>query len=159
MAEIIVILINVGISFGPILIALIIGYTIEKRHYISIRQREAATMNLPAIPSREWDMDREVADARMVTASVVISIDYFKRFIGGLRNIIGGRIRAFETILDRGRREALLRMKEACPGTDIIVNLRFETSTISKTKQNGKQAVGCIEVVAYGTAIKYAPEV
>jgi uncharacterized protein YbjQ (UPF0145 family) len=92
----------------------------------------------------------------MVYGHVVISIDYFKRFLAGLRNIFGGEVSSYETILDRARREAILRMKEAAKEADIIINLRIETSTIAKSSKN---QVGCSEVLAYGTAITFADEI
>jgi uncharacterized protein YbjQ (UPF0145 family) len=105
------------------------------------------------VPTKQWDTDRAVADARLVSASVVISADYFKRLLASLRNIVGGRLRSYESLLDRARREAILRLKEQCPDANIIVNLRMETSSIGSTsRQNG---ISCVEVVAYGTAITY----
>jgi uncharacterized protein YbjQ (UPF0145 family) len=61
---------------------------------------------------------------------------------------------SYETLIDRGRREAILRMKEQTPDADIIINTRIETSVIGATA-NQKNAVGSIEVFAYGTAITY----
>ena len=43
-------------------------------------------------------------------------------------------------------------MKESCPDADQIINLRLETSSI--TKGNRKQ-IGSVEVLAYGTAIYF----
>lgn len=153
---IIEILINLGIPLFVIVMAMVVGSMIEKAHYKDIHEREARFAALPAIPSQNWDADREVADSRMVTGSVVVSFDYFKRFLAGLRNIIGGRIRSYESLIDRGRREAILRMKEEYPDADIIVNFRIETSSIARQNSNGKKNVGAVELVAYGTAIKYA---
>lgn len=42
-------------------------------------------------------------------------------------------------------------MKRSCPGADLYLNTRLETSTINN--QKGK-AWGCVELVAYGTAVK-----
>ena len=44
----------------------------------------------------------------------------------------------------------MLRMKEEARGADEIINIRLETSSISK---NAQQNIGAIEVLAYGTAI------
>ncbi|MEM1369851.1 MAG: heavy metal-binding domain-containing protein [Cyanobacteria bacterium P01_H01_bin.15] len=56
-------------------------------------------------------------------------------------------------MVDRGRREALLRMKaEAMEwGASQIVNVRFETSNIGGQTGGGLAAV---EIMAYGTAIR-----
>jgi uncharacterized protein YbjQ (UPF0145 family) len=83
----------------------------------------------------------------------VISVDYFKRFLASLRNIFGGRISSYETLVDRARREAILRMKASCPGATQIINVRLETSSLSKNTRKG--SIGSIEVFAYGTAITY----
>lgn len=123
----------------------------EKRHFRSIRARERAFIDLVETTSK-----RPVGDivltkpAELVSGSVVISIDYFKRIAAGLRQLFGGHVSSYETLLDRGRREAVLRLKESCPGAKQIINLRIETSSIYKG-QGGQ--LGSIEVLAYGTAI------
>ncbi|MDF3037266.1 MAG: hypothetical protein K0S28_2540, partial [Paucimonas sp.] len=68
--------------------------------------------------------------------------------------IVGGPVQSYETLLDRARREAILRMKESCPDADQIINLRIETSSIS---EGAKNTVSSVEVLAYGTAVYYNP--
>ena len=87
--------------------------------------------------------------------SVVVSIDYFKRIWAALRTILGGRVRAYETVLDRGRREAILRMKEEAArfGAQAVVNVRIETSQLSNVNDKNK-GIGACEILAYGTAVK-----
>jgi hypothetical protein len=66
-------------------------------------------------------------------------------------------MKPYETLLDRARREAVLRLKESCPGAVQIINLRIETSSISKGSKN---QIGCVEVLAYATAIfKGTPQI
>ena len=74
--------------------------------------------------------------------------------LANLRKIFGGRLGAYETLLERARREAILRLKEQSAGAHLIVNLRLETCTIARTK--GRQGIGAVEVLAYGTAVRYA---
>ncbi len=59
----------------------------------------------------------------------------------------------WQMTIDRGRREAVLRMKEEAIawGASQVVNIRFETSHISG--QSNQQS-GCVEVMAYGTGIR-----
>ncbi len=154
--ELVSILINLGIPVLVIMLAMITGTILEKRHFKIIHRREKEFLGLPAIPSRDFDRDRPVAEAIMTSGSVVVSLDHFKKFLAALRNIFGGRVRSYESLLDRGRREAILRMKEQCPNADIIVNFRVMTSTVGNTYRKGKQRIGAIEVLAYGTAITYA---
>ncbi len=131
------------------------GTLAESRHYRSIRERERRFLALPAVTARDLiEEGREVADARLVYGSVVISIDYFKRVLAGLRNVFGGEVKSYLTLIDRGRREAVLRMKEAAPDADVILNLRIETSAIGQNA-NRRKAVGSVEVIAYGTAVTF----
>ena len=133
-----------------------LGYTAgtiaEKRHYRSIEQRERNLLRLPAITMKQipYSGDR-VQSATIVHGSVVISVDYFKRLLANLRNIFGGTIKSYESLVDRARREAILRMKEMAGNAVIIVNVRIETATIGKNAH--KKGVGCIEAIAYGTAV------
>ena len=66
---------------------------------------------------------------------------------------MGGPVKSYETLLDRAKREAVLRLKESCPGADEIINLRLETLPLAGSQRN--QVTG-VEVLAYGTAIYYA---
>jgi len=155
--EIIIVLVFIVLSFiGPVIMFFggwFIGSQIEKNHYKSIRSREQLFARLPAVPTRTADAGRQIAESRLVVGAVVISNNPFKKFLARLRMIFGGRLRTYESLLDRARREAVLRMKEAFPNADAILNLRMETSTISRTRRDG--GMGAVEVVAYGTAIRY----
>ncbi len=142
------ILVSAGYIFGKIA---------EKRHYTSIKEREKEYLRLPTTSGKHVvGTDREVKQSHLATGSVVISVDYFKRVVAGLRNFFGGNIQAYETLVDRARREAVLRMKESCPDADQIINLRLETASISK---GGKGKIGSVEVLAYGTAVYFRADV
>jgi uncharacterized protein YbjQ (UPF0145 family) len=138
------------------LVLILIGYAVgtlaEKRHYRSIQRREHAFLHLPAVSMKAVDCpDDQVKSAELVYGSAVISVDYFKRFLAGLRNIFGGSVKSYESLIDRARREALLRMKEMAQGATMIVNVRIETAIVGQ-KAN-KKSIGCLEAIAYGTAL------
>ena len=90
----------------------------------------------------------------MLTGNVVVSVDYFKRFLSGLRMIFGGRVKAYESLLDRARREALLRLKENAVGNgyQALINVRLETSRMANAR--GNEGAAGVEVLAFGTALK-----
>jgi uncharacterized protein YbjQ (UPF0145 family) len=75
--------------------------------------------------------------------------------MASLRALVGGRVKSFEPLLDRARREALLRMREQARarGFDAVINTRLETSRLASSRQSGNKTAG-IEILAYGTAIK-----
>lgn len=133
------------------LIGYFVGSYLEARHYRSIEKREKALVNIVTTSSKYPVGDiGSVQRTHLVKGNAVISIDYFKRIVAGLRAIFGGNISTYETLLDRSRREAILRLKESCPAATQIINLRIETSSVFKTAKN---QVGSVEVLAYGTAV------
>ncbi|QXW26740.1 YbjQ family protein [Acinetobacter johnsonii] len=86
---------------------------------------------------------------QMVSSNVVISHDYFKYVIANIQNFFGGRLTSYESIVDRARREAVVRLKLEAEkmGATHIMGLRLSTTEL------GMQG-GMIEVFAYGTAIR-----
>lgn len=145
---------NLGVPLFLIILTLITGTMIEKRHYRSIDIREENLGHIPLLNGKKYPEDLAVAKSCFVSGSVVISYDYFKRFLASLRQIFGGEVKSYVSLLDRGRREAILRMKESCPDTDLIINMRIDTSSISKGRR--KRGLGTVEVFAYGTAVWFA---
>jgi uncharacterized protein YbjQ (UPF0145 family) len=135
---------------------LILGYGFgqyfERKHYRSILEREHDTLQFPLLTFKTVPDRIRSCEAELVTGNVVVSVDYFKRFLAGLRAIVGGRVKSYESLIDRARREAILRMKEQAidKGAILVTNIRIETSSISKGR---RKAIGSIEVLAYGTAI------
>ncbi len=139
----------------PLFIWYKIGKYFENKHYESIRKREMQLIELAFTPSDTLDPSRRVEAMSLVTGQVVIGSDPFKRYIANLVNIVGGRIAVFEAPIDRARREAVLRMKEQAVRmqADEVVNFRMETSSICGGKS--QQPMGIVEVIAYGTAVRY----
>ena len=133
-----------------VLLGYFFGRSAERKHLQSIREREEALRLLPTIMLKK-PLDPEAIERyRMVNGSAVIAIDYFKRLVASLVNLFGGNMVSYESLVDRARREAILRMKEEAGDASEIINVRIETSSISKSAQ---QSVGAVEVLAYGTAI------
>ncbi len=128
------------------------GQAAEHRHYKSILLRERASLHLPTVTSEMLPEADQIERTFLVSGSCVVSIDYFKRILAGLRNLIGGRMKAYETLIDRARREAILRMKYEALGSHIIVNMRVETASVFSSIE--RSSIGSIEVFAYGTAVK-----
>ena len=147
---------NVGLPLLLLIIAYVVGSQRERNHVKDIKFREYKTRTFPTITFREVPSDWEPSSSELVMGSVVISLDYFKRFLAGLRGLVGGRVGSYESLLDRARRESLLRMKEAAiaKGYHAIINVRFETSRLASSAQNGRGTAG-VELMAFGTALKF----
>jgi len=148
---------NFLIPLLVLVVAYFIGSFIEKMHFQSIRKREDDLRGFPVVSFDTMPDDWKASSSDMVTGSIVISLDYFKRVIAGLRGLIGGRIKTYEPLLERARREALLRMAESAreQGYDAIFNVRLETSRLANAARDGKGTAG-VEMLAFGTAVKLA---
>lgn len=124
----------------------------ERRHFRSIQEREQALRELLVFSERFPPPQAQPVDCTLVVGSCVVAFDYFKNFVAGLRNLFGGRLTSYETLLERARREALLRMKQEAAeiGASMVVNVKIETTSISGQDPNRP---GSVEVMVYGTAL------
>jgi uncharacterized protein YbjQ (UPF0145 family) len=149
---------NLVVFVGLVTLGYVAGSFAERRHYASIIRRERDQLKFQVMNAEAYFAEGGGGGPFLVSGSAVISIDYFKRLLGILRNIVGGRVKAYESLVDRARREAILRMKEQAmgKGAHMVVNLRLETATIGNAA-NQKGRLGSVEVIAYGTAITLNP--
>lgn len=135
------------------------GRVAEARHYRSIRRRERQLAAVVVFSNRFPPEGMSVASGKssLVAGSVVVSEDYFKRILSSLYSVIGGRVKSYESLLDRARREAVLRMKAdaAGKGARMIINVKFQTFAVPG--RSGR--IGAVELLAYGTAIVATPGV
>lgn len=141
------------IAFVVLLVlGLVFGQINERRHFRSIRQREAEFADILTFSERFPPPSERGKQVALVGGNVVVSVDYFKLVAASLRSLIGGRISVYETLLERGRREAILRMKAEArqQGANFIWNVKLTTASLSQGRKN---QIGCIEVYAYGTAL------
>lgn len=126
------------------------GTRIEKKHFESIRLREKNLLRLPRI-SQTKQPASSARDIRMVSGSAVIAADFFRYYLSSLISLFGGNIGVMESLLDRARREAVLRMLESCSDADYISGVRYETSALNE--ESGQRSLPKVEVLVYGTAI------
>lgn len=134
------------ITFASLMvIGFLFGTAREKRHYSDILRREKLLLNFPVRSETRQEFHADAAF--LVKGNVVIASDYFKTFVANLRNFFGGRLTTYESLMDRARREAILRMKEEAreKGAAEIVGFRIEMVTVAQ--------VG-VEILAYGTALR-----
>ena len=150
-------LLNFGLPVFLLVATYFVGSVLEARHFRDIKRREEATHGYPVVSFRTMPDNWSAESSAMVSGSIVISLDYFKRVIAGLRSLVGGRITTYEPLLERARREAVLRMVESArrQGYDAIINVRLETSRLANAARDGKGTAG-VEMLAFGTAVKLA---
>lgn len=100
------------------------------------------------VTTTETVPDREVVEVLGVARGNTVEARNVGRDITqGLRNIVGGEMKAYSELLSKARDEAISRAEADAQemGADALVNLRLETSTVTE---------GGAEVLAYGTAVR-----
>lgn len=124
----------------------------ERRHVAAMtaRERDLAEVHITAsksFPPAERD------HTMMLVGSVVITHDYWRTLVIFIRTLLGGNIQPYERLVQRGRREALIRLKEEAHlrGMDRVVNVRFLGNRISAGP------LKAVEMVAFGTGIRCRP--
>lgn len=146
-------IIQIGMFLCLLGLGFFVGHFRESRHLTQLALREHKLCSLVASSLKRLPKGTRSEALGLVTGSAVIATDYFKIFLSMLRNLFGGEMKSYETLVRRGRREAHVRMLSEAKqlGADAVINIRYQTSTIG-----GKTKVGGIEVIAYGTALKLA---
>lgn len=138
-----------------LIVTFITGSLIEKAHFNKLKKKEIAYIRKPVVSfgTKNYSINRKIKKIELVHGEAVIAGDYFKNFVAGIKNMFGGRLTTLESIMDRARREAIVRMKEQAKDAHMIVNVRIESSMLNHVEM--KNSVPKCAVYAYGTAITY----
>ena len=133
------------------------GRANERRHYRELAAAEDDLRDIVASSERGTGEGDTFSRGALVVGSVVIAEDYFKRVAAGLKSLVGGNLRSYETLLERGRREAIVRMKQQARrlGATHVVNVRLETASLSED-WSGRPMFSA-EFIAYGAALVRKP--
>ncbi|MBL4853448.1 MAG: heavy metal-binding domain-containing protein [Robiginitomaculum sp.] len=144
MAGLFTFLVLVGLGF-------FFGRMNEAKHFRSLNAREDELAHITMSNTKQ--IPDGMTGSAFVHGNVVVSIDYFKRIGAALRGLVGGRMETYTTLLERARREAVLRMKAEAQagGMTHVANVRLVSASVFT---NAQSQIGSIEVFAYGTALK-----
>jgi uncharacterized protein YbjQ (UPF0145 family) len=152
------VIIGLGSTFGLLMLALYTGSRVERRHNQSLAERENTlrhmlVTDLKRFPTNGRDVGPDAGGA-LVMGEVVIATDYLKSFLAGLRNILGGELKSYQSLVLRARRESMLRMLEEADqlGFNAVCNIRYGTADIGGMA-SGKGGVQ-IESFISGTAYR-----
>lgn len=85
----------------------------------------------------------------LVKGSTIQSKNIGRDISQGFKTLVGGELKAYTEMMNEARDLATRRMVEEAEklGADAIVNIRYASSAIMQ---------GAAEVIAYGTAVKFA---
>lgn len=141
------------INYAPLLVLFIVGWFFgsrhERQHLARLAIAEAELSHI--IVSTERFYQPELAtnsQGELVLGSVVIAQDYFKMVIAKVLSFFGKNLTTYESLLERARREAVVRMQAQAhvKGYNHVYGLRFEVSNINPLGS-------MVEAIAYGTAV------
>lgn len=120
------------------------GSRAERRHLASLVADEAKYRHI-RVSSERIDVPDGAGEPVFVTGNVVIAQDRFKLVIASVLSLFGKNLTVYESLLDRARREAVVRAKSQAhkAGCDVIYGLRFEMCDMD----------GGVEVLVYGVGL------
>lgn len=97
--------------------------------------------NIETIPGK-----RIVEHYGLVSGNTVRAKHIGRDIMAGLKNIVGGELKGYTSLLGDARDEAIARMvaQAEALGANAVVNIRFSTSAVAQ---------GASELYAYGTAV------
>ncbi len=89
---------------------------------------------------------RVVAHLGLAQGSTVRAKHAGRDLLSGLKNIVGGELKAYTELMHEAREEAVQRMiaEARSMGANAVLNLRFVTTSIT---------TGAAEILAYGSAV------
>ncbi|MBO1531240.1 heavy metal-binding domain-containing protein [Psychrobacter sp. F1192] len=141
------------INYAPLIILFVVGWYFgarhERQHLARLLRSEKELDHI--IVSTERFYRPNIApnsEGELVLGSVVIAQDYFKMVIARVMSLFGLNLITYETLLDRARREAMVRMRTQAhlKGCNYIYGIRFEVTNVN-------QLGSMVEAIAYGTAV------
>lgn len=93
---------------------------------------------------------RVSAHLGIVQGSTVRAKHAGKDILAGLKNIVGGELKAYTELMQEARAEAVSRMtaEAKAVGANAVLNVRFVTTSIT---------AGAAEILAYGSAVTIEP--
>jgi uncharacterized protein YbjQ (UPF0145 family) len=111
-------------------------------------KQAASTMivsNLETLPGQHVVKHLGLAQGSTVKAKHV-----GKDFLAGLKNIVGGELKAYTELMQDAREEAVRRMvaEATSMGANAVLNVRFASTSIT---------MGAAEILAYGSAVVVEP--
>lgn len=99
--------------------------------------KEMLVTTTEKIPGHNYEVLGEVFGVTTQSKNV------FSNIGAGLKNVVGGEIKAYTKMLHESREVAIARLRE---DADAVVMMRFDSGSIGTDMQS---------VVAYGTAVKF----
>lgn len=98
-------------------------------------------LNIDSIPGKK------IEALSIVKGCVVLSKNFGKDFMAGMKTLVGGEIESYTELLQQARQIATKRMVDEAEalGADAIINIRYSSSSLMQS---------AAELTVYGTAVR-----
>jgi uncharacterized protein YbjQ (UPF0145 family) len=139
------------------LMCIVCSIWIERTHFKALTEAENELSDIVVSSMKTLPPNWKPNGTIFLCENVVMANDYFKAILWTFRKIIGGRSRSFERLIERGRREATIRLLRKAKefGANVVWNIRYETSIVRTNYSSAgkdRNSMAGIEMIAYGTA-------
>ena len=150
------------LSFGSLPVFYLVGKHLEDTHLSDLEARERALAHMLVTDLRAFPMmDAQPKPPVMVTGEAVLAADAFKSWLLSWRSLFGGEAKSFRKLMDRSRREALMRLLEEAhrQGYNAVCNVRYDSADLTgvvsaQSKNAGKK----VAILASATAYQAQPQ-
>lgn len=147
-------LIGIAIWVVPTLFFIFLGLGVgtwtEKRHFRNLNDREQQASGMVESQSKlfiePYSVSGGQAPPMLICAETAVASDYFKNFLSAFRKFFGGEMRSYNSLMERARRETLMRLKEQARagGYNAICNVRLEPADVGGTMNKKAAVMVCI---------------
>ena len=144
---------------GLLLLGWIVGGTVERQHFAELESgeshyRDMLVTQVKSFPRCDASASHQGLEPKMICAEVVISSDYLKSYLGSWKKFFGGEIRGYQRLLERARREALLRLQQQATemGYNALCNVRLGTADLAGQGNQQKKQLVMATLLATATA-------
>ena len=139
------------------LVLLILGYlygkTADRAHLQRLQQQLDELDDMLVTNLKSFPLYTEGGPPpELIVSEVVIATDYLKSFLASWRNLFGGEMKSYLSLLVRARLEVLVRLQAEAQqrGHNALCNVRFQTADIAGA--TGKRSATAVALIAYATA-------
>lgn len=100
-------------------------------------------VNTDYIPGKKFEM------IGLVRGTMIQSVHVGKDIVNSFKTLVGGELTSYTEMMNEARAIATKRMADdaAAMGADAVINIRYASSQVMQ---------GAAEIMAYGTAVKFA---
>ena len=136
-----------------LLLGYVYGKSADRAHLLRLQKQLDEMDNMLVTNLKSFPLYVEGGPPpELIISEVVVATDYLKSFLASWRNLFGGEMKSYMSLLVRARLEVLIRLQAEAQqrGHNALCNVRFQTADIAGA--TGKRSATAVALIAYATA-------